>query len=865
MTSTEIRQSFLDFFASKEHRIVPSSPVVPHDDPTLLFTNAGMNQFKDVFLGQGTREYKRAADTQKCIRVSGKHNDLEEVGRDTYHHTFFEMLGNWSFGDYYKREAIGWAWELLTEVWKLPKDRLHATVYKDDDEAFALWTELTDINPAHVHRFGEKDNFWEMGDTGPCGPCSEIHIDLTRDGNSASLVNAGSPFVMEIWNLVFIQYNRDEHGVLHELPAKHVDTGMGFERVCAVLQGKSSNYDTDVFMPVIGRIAEVTGQEYRGEEAMVAMRVIADHIRMLTFSIADGAIPSNEGRGYVLRRILRRAARFGRTLGMREPFLWKITEAVCTSMGGVFPEIVERRGIVERVIRAEEESFNATLDRGLEIFDDIVRRMKSAGTLVMSGEDAFRLYDTFGFPIDLTSLLAEERGLRVDIARFEDLLLEQKERSRAVTRSRITFPTAGEGGEIELDVRPQDTAQFQFVGYDSMESEAEVIGLRRDDAVTYLVLDATPFYAESGGQVSDTGAVASGAATGSVVGLLKNDKNIVHVVEAGADFTPELGGIVHARIDAARRRSIMRNHTATHLAHAALREVLGTHVQQAGSLVDAERLRFDFSHFSKVSPEELADIEQRVNDTILAAMDVRHHRAIPFEEARKMGALMFFGDKYGDRVNVIEVPGVSMEFCGGTHVHNTAEIGMFKIVSEGSVASGTRRMEAVTGSGVRQYIADLHRRLESEAAAAGQLHDRIKHLEKELAKLSLAQSAGSLDTLVAAAADWNGARIVVARVEAGDAEQLKSLGDALREKLGSGAGVLAAVIDGKVALVCAVTDDIIRDRGVKAGTVVGALAKRLGGGGGGRPHLATAGGKDVAQLDAALAAARDIITGAAAE
>ncbi|MDH7516342.1 MAG: alanine--tRNA ligase [Bacteroidota bacterium] len=857
MTSAEIRASFLDFFASKGHRIVPSAPVVPHDDPTLLFTNAGMNQFKDVFLGKGTRDYTRAADTQKCIRVSGKHNDLEEVGRDTYHHTFFEMLGNWSFGDYDKREAIAWAWELLTDVWGLPKERLHATVFTGDDESFGLWTEVTDIDPTHVHRFGEKDNFWEMGDTGPCGPCSEIHIDLTRDGSGASLVNAGSPFVMEIWNLVFIQYDRREDGTLVDLPARHVDTGMGFERICAVLQGKSSNYDTDLFTPLIARIEEVTGRPYRGEDEQVAMRVIADHVRMLTFAIADGAVPGNEGRGYVLRRILRRAARFGRKLGMTEPFIWRIVEAVCATMGAVFPEIVARRNLVERIVRAEEESFDATLGRGLEIFEDIVRRMKRSNTIVMSGEDAFKLYDTFGFPIDLTALMAGERGLTVDVKRFEDLLFEQKERSRSVTRSRIAIAGGAGAEEIDLDIRPQDISRFQFVGYDRMETDAEVIGLRRTGERTYLVLDQTPFYVESGGQVDDTGTISARSTDLPVVGLLKNDRNIVHVL--GGDLPVELGETVHASVDAERRRAIMRNHTATHILHAALRSVLGEHVRQAGSLVEPSRLRFDFSHYAKPSPEELAEIEDLVNGVILDARRVVHHRNIPFEEAKKMGALMFFGEKYGDRVNVIEVPGWSMEFCGGTHVHNTAEIGLFKILSEGSIAGGTRRIEGVTGEGVRRYLADLHKRLEEQKNESDDLRERIRRLEKEIARYRLERTAARLDELLAQGIVRDGVRIVSGRVDAADMEELKSLGDSLRGKIISGVGVLGTVIDGKVALVCVVTDDCIRERGLSAGAIVGSLARKLGGGGGGRPHLATAGGKDAARLDEVLASAPDDI------
>ncbi len=863
MTSSDIRQSFLNFFREKQHRIVDSAPVVPHDDPTLLFTNAGMNQFKDVFLGSGTREYSRAADTQKCIRVSGKHNDLEEVGRDTYHHTFFEMLGNWSFGDYYKREAIGWAWELLTEVWKLPKDRLHATVYQDDDEALAFWTEVTDIDPSHVHRFGAKDNFWEMGDTGPCGPCSEIHIDLTEDGSGAALVNAGVPEVMEIWNLVFIQYNRDEHGTLHELPMKHIDTGMGFERICAVLQGKRSNYDSDVFMPVIDRIVEITKQPYEGEQRQVAMRVIADHVRMLTFSIADGAIPGPDGRGYVLRRILRRAARFGRNLGMHEPFLWSIVGRLCETMGQVFPEIVENRHVVEKVVRAEEESFNATLDRGLDIFEDIVGRTRKSGSEIIDGADVFRLYDTFGFPLDLTNLLAEERGMRIDGTRFDELLAEQKQRSRAVTKKNIILPTAGGTGAIQLEMLDGADPGSEFTGYESFASDATVTGMREIGGQLFLLLSRTPFYTESGGQVSDQGQLVWNGRAATVEGLIKSDGGIIHIVKSDPAFTPRLGDGVQALVDERMRRDTMRNHTATHLLHAALRNVLGTHVQQAGSLVEPERLRFDFSHYEKVSEEQLAAIEAMVNEKILEGIPVLQHRDVPFEDAKTMGALMFFGDKYGDAVNVLQVGSYSMEFCGGTHVHNTAEIGLLKITSEGSVASGTRRIEAVTGRGVAQYIERMHQQLEDRRHHEAELHEQIKHLEKELAKRSLEQGASQIGGVIDAAEAWNGSRIAVARVRTGDAEQLKALGDVLREKLRSGIGLLADVIDDKVLLVCVVTDDLVA-KGVKAGGIVGIIAKKLGGGGGGRPHMATAGAKDTEALDAVLREAPGIIREAAA-
>jgi len=857
MTANEIRLSFLDFFTSKEHRIVPSAPVVPHDDPTLLFTNAGMNQFKDVFLGTGIREYRRAADTQKCIRVSGKHNDLEEVGRDTYHHTFFEMLGNWSFGDYYKKEAIEWAWELLTAVWKLPKERLYATVYKDDEEAFNLWTTVTDIDPDHVMRFGEKDNFWEMGETGPCGPCSEVHIDLTDDLSGKNLVNAGTPEAIEIWNLVFIQYNRDSSGALTELPAKHVDTGMGFERICAVIQGKKSNYDSDIFMPILRHIERVTGAAYEGAVNQVAMRVIADHARMLTFAIADGAIPGNEGRGYVLRRILRRAARFGRNLGMKEPFLWKVVEAVVAQLGDVFPEIMEQRAIVEKIIAAEEESFNATLDRGLEIFEHIVADLAASDSKQIDGKDAFKLYDTFGFPVDLTSLLAEERGLTVDIEGFERRLAEQKARSRNVTKSKAGVIEAVTGSAFDA-LHIDRSKPTEFTGYETLEVEARILDVQRLDGHAYVVLDRSPFYVESGGQVSDTGSLVAAGGEAAIIALARHEGNIIHISDGNAEMLGDSGTVL-ARVDVRRRWDVMRNHTVTHLLHAALRRVLGTHVQQAGSMVAPDRLRFDFSHYQKVSDEEIRDIEAMVNEKILDRLTVQHHRDIPFEDAKKMGALMFFGDKYGDRVNVIQIEDYSLEFCGGTHVRNTSQIGLFKIVSESSIASGTRRIEAVTGRGVDQYLQSLQQLIVERDNAADQLHDRIKSLEKEVSRLSLQQSGSQLDRLLAGAEQWEGANLVIAEVTADTAEQLKSMGDMLRDKLGSGVGMLAAVVEGKVSLVCVVTDDIISSRGMKAGEIVGKIAKLLGGGGGGKPHLATAGAKDTQNLKNALQQAADII------
>jgi alanyl-tRNA synthetase len=910
MTSTEIRSSFLRFFEDRGHRIVPSSSVIPHGDPTLLFTNAGMNQFKDVFLATGKRDYVRAADTQKCIRVSGKHNDLEEVGRDTYHHTFFEMLGNWSFGDYYKKEAIEWAWELLTKVWGLEKKRLYATVFETDDEAWELWRKVTDINPEHILRFGKKDNFWEMGETGPCGPCSEIHIDLTPDHSGGSLVNAGDPRVMEIWNLVFIQNNRNEKGELESLPAKHVDTGMGFERVCAVLQGKNSNYDTDVFMPIIDAIAQTVGKPYTSKldsPSDIAMRVIADHIRMLTFSITDGAIPGNDGRGYVLRRILRRAARFGRNLGMQEPFIYKIASSVAASMGKAFPEIVEKQPHVEKVIKGEEESFNAALDRGLEIFESVVKRI--GHSRVFPGEDAFKLYDTFGFPLDLTQLMVEEKGLTVDVGRFTELMEEQRTRARTSSRMKDYLSK----NQLDLSLFKSHLA---FVGYELLEVETRIRSNAPDDFSIFI--DENPFYAESGGQVSDTG-ILRVRRTGQdipVVGAERFESVTWPRIEGTYDFEP-LEPIV-AIVDKPRRFNIQRNHSATHLVHEALRRVLGTHVHQQGSLVAPDHLRFDFPHFGKISSGEIRAIEEMVNEKIADNISVFTEADMPIEKAKKIpNVKMFFGDKYGDIVRVVFIDEkYSVEFCGGTHVKNTRDIGLFKIVSESSIASGVRRIEAVTGEGVQKYIDSqlakvqhvndqlarlleekemMERELNRYADKAGpiparpslgaislpssqsdsiamlaqalaerehtveQVAKQTNDLKRELSKHKVKEASGGIDVLVAQATPLNGFKIVSSRVDVSDMEELKSIGDTLRSKLGSGVGILASIIDEKVALVCVVTDDLITSRNLHAGRIVGEMAKEVGGKGGGRPHLATAGGKDAAKLDDALHRTHEIV------
>jgi len=841
MTSRQIRQAFLDFFAERGHRIVPSAPVIPHGDPTLLFTNAGMNQFKDVFLGTGKRDYTRAADTQKCIRASGKHNDLEDVGYDTYHHTFFEMLGNWSFGDYFKTEAIQWSWELLTSVYGLDPERLHATVYITDDESFEIWKNY--LPESRIHRFDEKDNFWEMGETGPCGPCTEIHFDRTPDKSGGPLVNAGVPEVIEVWNNVFIQYNRKLDGSLEDLPARHVDTGMGFERITAVLQGKDSNYDTDVFQPIIRLTEELSGRSYRTEldnADGIAMRVIADHIRTLSFAIADGAIPGNEGRGYVLRRILRRAARYARNLGFREPVLWKHVAVLCDTMGDVFPEIIAQRSIIERIIRAEEESFLVTLERGLTKFDNLTQ---SAGTSAVSGADAFELYDTFGFPLDLTELLARERGLTVDIAEYERLLEEQRERSRAARKSHVQ--------DVETESLDVTTT---FTGYDELTTQASVVHVG-DDTV---VLDASPFYVEMGGQVGDTGWLELDGLRYDVVDVRKVGDAIVHIVPSSSGLT--VGTELTARVDAPRRREIQKEHSATHILHEALRRVLGTHVQQSGSLVAPDRLRFDFTHFEKIRDDEMKAIEDLVNEKIFESIDV-HIEEMDITKARSIpNAKMFFGDKYGDRVRVVTIDEkFSVEFCGGTHVRNTSEIGLFRIIGESSIASGVRRIEALAGRGMVTYVQDLLQKIHDGDTERDVLRDKLKALEKQLSDAKTSDVKSRIPQIVASARVTNSLRIATSTVEGVDADGLKDLGDALRSALGTnGIGVLGTIIDGKVQLVCVVTDDLTST--YKAGAIVGILAKELGGGGGGKAHLATAGGRDVAKLPSVLERTPDIIS-----
>ena len=860
MKASEVRQSFLDFFAKYDHKIVPSAPVVPQDDPTLLFTNAGMNQFKDVFLETGTRPYKRAADTQKCIRVSGKHNDLEEVGHDTYHHTFFEMMGNWSFGDYYKKEAIAWAWELVTDVWGLPKSNLWATVFREDDEAEELWKKMTDIAPSHILRFDEKDNFWEMGETGPCGPCSEIHIDLGEGycdkqhvpGHVCAL-NAGCARIIELWNLVFIQYNKDETGKMTTLPAKHVDTGLGLERAVAVLQEKHSNYQTDLFTPIIQHISELTGKPWGENETLPAFRVLADHVRSLTFAVTDGAIPANEGRGYVIRRILRRAARYGRKLGMHEPFIHRLVPTVVDVMGDVFPEIGERVQHTTLVIKAEEERFNEVLDRGIDIFESVASEIHRRGKTVIPGEEAFRLYDTYGFPLDLTQLMAREKNLTVDQAGFDKALETQRRRARQAGKF-----TATEEGEWEEFTQGADS---QFMGYETTETEAEIRRVRREGDRIAVVLSKTPFYAEAGGQIGDTGEIVGNGFRLHVEDTQKQGDLILHFgrFSQGEKIT---NPSVRVRVNDNKRMATARNHTATHLLHKALREILGDHVNQAGSLVAQDRLRFDFTHFEPMAPDQLDEVERRVNLHVREDLPVEKY-VTTFREAKAQGVTALFGEKYGEDVRVVKIDDYSMELCGGTHLNRTGEIGYFRIVKEEGVAAGVRRIEAVTGQEAdrqlrsqKKILASLEGLLrcqpdEIETRVATLLEER-KQLERQIKKAQQTSAISELESILQDAAEVAGIRIVASPIQVVDVDELRSVGDRLRDRLKSGVGVLGAVIGGKANFLCVVTDDLIRSRNLKAGEIVREVSRIAGGSGGGKPHLALAGAKEVDKLQEAL-------------
>ena len=886
MKASEIRRRFLDFFAARGHTVVPSSPLVPRDDPTLLFANAGMNQFKAVFLGLEKRDYVRAASCQKCMRVSGKHNDLEEVGRDARHHTFFEMLGNWSFGDYGKRESLLWGWEFLTREMGLDPDRLWASVYKDDDESYAIWRDEIGLPEARILRLGDiaqgdEENFWSMGDTGPCGPCSEIHYDQGAamacdhpDGCAIGVCDCDR--WLEIWNHVFMEFDRDAAGNLTPLPMRSVDTGMGLERLAAVVQGVDSNFKTDLFTPLIERVAELSGREPTGEDR-VSMQVIADHARAVTFAVTDGAVPGNDGRGYVVRRILRRAARHGRRLGLRDPFLYRVAEVVVSTMGDAYPELRERRDQVLPVIRREEERFNLTLDRGLQVYAEMRDAARREGRDHLTGAEAFKLHDTFGFPLDLTRVMAEEDGLAVDEAGFAELMERQR---------------AGSGRERRFmaDVGPwqpvrdgDDPAAFRaaFTGYASLREETRAVGVRAaGEGRAHLLCERTPFYAEAGGQVGDTGTVTLADGTvHEVLTTLKSESGPVMVV--AADATDLLAALrrdptVALAVSPA-RRDTMRHHTATHLLHAALRRVLGEHVTQAGSEVTPRKLRFDFHHDRPVTDDELRRVEDEVNRRVLADLPVVVHDDVPLAEARARGAMALFGEKYGDRVRMVEIPEgddtvFSLELCGGTHVARTGEIGPVLIVSEGASAAGVRRIEAVAGEPAlalvrreRDALAAVARALPGEgepAARAARLLAERDALARELKELRRASAADSLDALLASAAPVAGVPLLAARVTAEDRDALLALGDRARDKLGSGVVVLAAEWGGKATLLVTVTPDLVRERGLHAGNLVREIATRVGGRGGGRPNTAQAGLPGSDAVAPALAAAPEVLAAA---
>ena len=855
MTSTtDIRTLFLDFFREKGHEIVPSSSLVPANDPTLLFTNAGMVQFKDVFQGRETRSYVRAASAQRCVRAGGKHNDLENVGYTARHHTFFEMLGNFSFGDYFKREAIQYAWEFLTEVVKLPPERLWVTVFEEDDEAADIWLKEIGVDPARFSRIGARDNFWSMGDTGPCGPCTEIFYDHGPDvpGGPPGTPEEDGDRYIEIWNLVFMQYDRDASGTLNPLPKPSVDTGMGLERLAAILQGVHSNYEIDLFQHLIKAAADLIGCKDLEDKSL---RVIADHIRACAFLIVDGVIPSNEGRGYVLRRIIRRAIRHGHKLGQREPFFHKLVAPLAREMGDAYPELPRAQAQVEQVLAQEEARFAETLDHGMKILEDAIAGLDGK---VIPGGTVFKLYDTYGFPVDLTADIARERGLTLDMAGFEAEMEAQRERARAASH----FGVVDTGG-IEID------AHTEFTGYDSLNDQAQVTALFRDgNKVEVLkggeegvvVLDHTPFYAESGGQVGDRGVIRTEGGVFRVTDTRKQGRDAIAHIGTLTQGELKPGDRVDALVDPQRRAATRLNHSATHLLHAALRKVLGEHVQQKGSLVDPERLRFDFSHFQPVTPEELAQIEKLVNDQIRANAEVVT-RVMPIEQAMEAGAMALFGEKYGDEVRVLSIGDFSVELCGGTHASRAGDIGLFKILSETGIASGVRRIEAVTGEAALDYvnatekdlgaIADLVKgNREDVTARVAQVVERSRKLEKELEalKVKLASSQGS--DLAGEAVDVDGIKVLAARLDGADAKTLRETVDQLKNKLGAAAVVLASVNGDKISLVAGVTR--AESKRVKAGDLVNQVATQVGGRGGGRPDMAQAGGNQPENLDAAL-------------
>jgi len=869
MQSSSIRNTFLEFFQSKQHQIVASAPMVIKNDPTLMFTNAGMNQFKDIFLGNSPAKYSRIADTQKCLRVSGKHNDLEEVGHDTYHHTMFEMLGNWSFGDYFKKEAIAWAWELLTDVYKINKENLYVTVFGGDEkdgipkdiEAYDIWKQY--IAEERILFGSKKDNFWEMGDTGPCGPCSEIHIDLRDDAKKQKiagkdLVNNDHHLVIEIWNNVFIEFNRMADGKLVSLPAKHVDTGMGFERLCMVLQHTKSNYDTDVFQPLIQEIARLSGKKYGADnKADIAMRVIADHLRAVSFAIADGQLPSNNKAGYVIRRILRRAVRYGYTfLDFREPFINEVLPILVGQMGEYFPEIKAQQDLIRKVIAEEEISFLKTLAYGIQKFEQYCQQ--NATTKVIDGNFAFELLDTFGFPIDLTELMAKEKGLTVDMQGFSKAMDEQKARSR-------------QAAVVDTDdwvILKYESEETVFVGYDSITADVEIVKYRKvkakDKTFYQLVFDKTPFYGESGGQVGDKGIIYNDNEKITIRDTKKENNLSVHI----ADKLPEdlTTGFI-AQVDENKRQQTANNHSATHLLHEALRTVLGTHVEQKGSMVDDERLRFDFAHFSKMSDEEIQKVEAMVNRKIRENLSLDEKRNVAIEAAQKMGAMALFGEKYGDNVRVIRF-GNSVELCGGTHAKATGNIGSIKIISESAIAAGIRRIEAITADKVEAFynqqsaildeVQELLKGSKDIAKSIRNLQEESNELRRQIAAFNKEKAGNLQESLLQSKQLINGVNFITAKVDL-DAATVKDLAFSLKEKEDNLLLVLGYEMDGKIGLSVMVSENLVKDKGLDAGKIVRLIAKEIDGGGGGQAFFATAGGKNPEGLDNAFAKAKEFI------
>ena len=869
LTAKEIRESFKQFFASKEHQIVPSAPMVVKGDPTLMFTNAGMNQFKDIILGNVPRKYPRVADSQKCLRVSGKHNDLEEVGHDTYHHTMFEMLGNWSFGDYFKKEAINWAWEYLVEVLKLNPERLYATVFEGspaegldrDNEAAGYWEQY--LPKDHILNGNKHDNFWEMGDTGPCGPCSEIHIDLRSDEeraavSGADMVNKDHPQVIEIWNLVFMQFNRKADGSLEPLPAKVIDTGMGFERLCMALQGKTSNYDTDVFQPIIKVIAGMAGTTYGTDKQQdIAMRVIADHIRTIAFAITDGQLPSNAKAGYVIRRILRRAVRYGYTfLDRKEAFMYKLLPVLIETMGDAYPELIAQKTLIEKVIKEEEESFLRTLETGIRLLDKKMEETKAAGKTVLNGVDAFTLYDTYGFPLDLTELILRENGMEADIEEFNKAMQKQKERARNAAAIET-------GDWITLK-----DGECKFVGYDLFECEAEILRYRqikqKNKVLYQIVLDQTPFYAEMGGQVGDTGWLIADDEKIDVIDTKRENNLPVHLV---TKLPKDVTATFTAKINVKKRIQCECNHSATHLLHEALREVLGTHVEQKGSYVSPDSLRFDFSHFQKVTDEEIRKVEILVGEKIRANFPLEEHRNMPIAEAKALGAMALFGEKYGDEVRVVKY-GSSVELCGGTHIPATGMIGSLRVIGESSIAAGVRRIEAVTAEGAEQFVyaqQDLIRELRALMNHMPNLAQAMKksieenaEMKKQIEDYIREKSMRLKEEIVAKASESNGIK-VMQFVGKANADAMKNVAFQIKAETTDCFVFVAGIIDdNKCTLMLMLSDDLVKE-GLHAGKIVKEAAKHIQGGGGGQPHFATAGGKNMEGLSIAVGAVKEAV------